>query len=70
MQTEPFEVDVSVACPILQIELQHLVFPEETERLLLKHVSVSGTTVTVPECPVLCLMFLCVRNSIPMNTKF
>ena len=41
VQTEPFEVDVSVACPILQIELQHLVFPEETERLLLRPVSVS-----------------------------
>ena len=41
MQTEPFEVDVSVACPVLQIELQHLVFPEETERLLPRPVSIS-----------------------------
>ena len=74
MQTEPFEVDLSVAYPILQIELQHLDFLEETETLaetcfcFLNHSNSSRMPCTLSNGTQ--TMFLCVRNSIPMNTKF
>ena len=76
VRTKPSEVGVNAICLVSQTEHYHLDVPEETGKLLLKLMTVSGTSSEILEhfelwtlSSGILTMFSTVRNSIPMNTN-